>query len=134
MYDEVADWLNNVLIQDIPEEVVAFCFKLYENGKSVMLPSVTLFFIYLSRSFLFSSFPNGIILSVPLDGADGGGALGDDEVGGGVIFVVKATNSHTAEAFAVVAFEGNGIFPFVGRDGGNAGRNVKLIVMRHLNG
>ena len=32
MYNEVANWLNNVLNQDIPEEVVAFCFNLYEDG------------------------------------------------------------------------------------------------------
>lgn len=31
MYNDVADWLNNVLSKDIPEEVVAFCFNLYED-------------------------------------------------------------------------------------------------------
>ena len=30
MYNEVANWLNNVLNQDIPEEVVAFCFNLWK--------------------------------------------------------------------------------------------------------
>ena len=34
MYNEVANWLNNVLNQDIPEEVVAFCFNLYEDGNN----------------------------------------------------------------------------------------------------
>lgn len=32
MYNEVVNWLNNVLTQEIPEEVVAFCFNLYEDG------------------------------------------------------------------------------------------------------
>ena len=32
MYNEVANWLNNVLNQDIPEEVVAF--NLYEDGNN----------------------------------------------------------------------------------------------------
>ena len=32
MYSKVSDWLDNVLQQDIPEEVVAFCFNLYEDG------------------------------------------------------------------------------------------------------
>ena len=34
MYNEVANWLNNVINQDIPEEVVAFCFNLYEDGNN----------------------------------------------------------------------------------------------------
>ncbi len=32
MYNEVANWLDNVLVQDIPEKVVAFCFNLYDDG------------------------------------------------------------------------------------------------------
>ena len=36
MYNEVANWLNNVLNQDIPEEVVAFCFNLYEDGNNFL--------------------------------------------------------------------------------------------------
>lgn len=32
MYNKVEDWLRGVLNQDIPEEVVAFCFNLYEDG------------------------------------------------------------------------------------------------------
>lgn len=31
MYNEVANWLDNVLKQDIPEDVTAFCFNLYED-------------------------------------------------------------------------------------------------------
>lgn len=34
MYNEVKNWLNNVLTQEIPEEVVAFCFNLYEDGEN----------------------------------------------------------------------------------------------------
>lgn len=34
MYNEVADWLNDVLKQEIPEEVAAFCFNLYDDGDS----------------------------------------------------------------------------------------------------
>lgn len=34
MFDEVSKWLNLVLEQDIPEEVVAFCFNLYEDGEN----------------------------------------------------------------------------------------------------
>lgn len=32
MYNEVANWLNDVLKQEIPEEVAAFCFNLYDDG------------------------------------------------------------------------------------------------------
>lgn len=34
MFDEVSKWLNLVLEQDIPEEVLAFCFNLYEDGEN----------------------------------------------------------------------------------------------------
>lgn len=32
MYQKIAEWLDNILIQEIPEEIVAFCFNLYEDG------------------------------------------------------------------------------------------------------
>ena len=32
MFDKVANWLDKVLSQDIPEDVVAFCFNLYDDG------------------------------------------------------------------------------------------------------
>lgn len=32
MYDKVAAWLDDVLKQDIPDEVEAFCFNLYDDG------------------------------------------------------------------------------------------------------
>ncbi len=32
MYNKIADWLDNVLNRDIPENVVAFCFNLYDDG------------------------------------------------------------------------------------------------------
>lgn len=32
MYNEVTNWLNGVLQQDIPENVAAFCFNLYDDG------------------------------------------------------------------------------------------------------
>lgn len=32
MFNEVANWLDKVLVQDIPEDVVAFCFNLYDDG------------------------------------------------------------------------------------------------------
>lgn len=31
IYEKIAIWLNEVLTQNIPEEVVAFCFNLYEE-------------------------------------------------------------------------------------------------------
>lgn len=34
MYMEVANWLNNILNQDISENVMAFCFNLYEDGEN----------------------------------------------------------------------------------------------------
>ncbi|MCI8955477.1 MAG: hypothetical protein HFG29_00635 [Eubacterium sp.] len=32
MFDKVANWLNKVLSQDILDDVVAFCFNLYDDG------------------------------------------------------------------------------------------------------
>ena len=32
MYNKVSAWLDNALAQDIPEEIVAFCFNLYDDG------------------------------------------------------------------------------------------------------
>lgn len=32
MYDKVSKWLDSALEQDIPDEVAAFCFNLYEDG------------------------------------------------------------------------------------------------------
>ncbi len=32
MYDKVAAWLDDVLKQNIPDEVAAFCFNLYDDG------------------------------------------------------------------------------------------------------
>lgn len=34
MYSKISEWLDNVLNQEIPVSVVAFCFNLYEDGKS----------------------------------------------------------------------------------------------------
>lgn len=34
MYTKVAKWLDNVLSQKISEEVVAFCFNLYDDGNN----------------------------------------------------------------------------------------------------
>lgn len=32
MINKVIDWLDDILEQDIPESVVAFCFNLYDDG------------------------------------------------------------------------------------------------------
>lgn len=32
MYQKIAEWLDTILNQEIPENVVAFCFNLYEDG------------------------------------------------------------------------------------------------------
>ena len=32
--NEIAKWLDNTLTQNIPENVVAFCFNLYDDGNS----------------------------------------------------------------------------------------------------
>lgn len=32
LYDEAAKWLDHALAQDIPENAVAFCFNLYDDG------------------------------------------------------------------------------------------------------
>lgn len=32
MFDKVSNWLDNVLMQDISKDVVAFCFNLYDDG------------------------------------------------------------------------------------------------------
>lgn len=32
MYDEMKDWMDSILEQDIPEPAAAFCFNLYEDG------------------------------------------------------------------------------------------------------
>lgn len=32
MYQKIAEWLDSILNQEIPESVVAFCFNLYEDG------------------------------------------------------------------------------------------------------
>lgn len=32
MFYEVSNWLDGVLKQDVPEEVAAFCFNLYDDG------------------------------------------------------------------------------------------------------
>lgn len=34
MYNQIEEWLNNVLEQEIPPETAAFCFNLYEDGSS----------------------------------------------------------------------------------------------------
>ena len=34
LYTKVAKWLDNVLSQKISEEVVAFCFNLYDDGNN----------------------------------------------------------------------------------------------------
>lgn len=34
MYNQIEEWLNNVLEQEIPPETVAFCFNLYEDGSN----------------------------------------------------------------------------------------------------
>lgn len=31
MYNEIEEWINSVLEQDIPPETAAFCFNLYED-------------------------------------------------------------------------------------------------------
>ncbi len=31
MYNKISDWIDGVLSADIPDEVVAFCFNLYET-------------------------------------------------------------------------------------------------------
>lgn len=32
MFNKVSNWLDNIFNQDIPEDVVAFCFNLYDDG------------------------------------------------------------------------------------------------------
>ena len=32
MNSKIADWIDNVLNTDIPDNIVAFCFNLYEDG------------------------------------------------------------------------------------------------------
>jgi len=34
MYSEISKWIDNVLKQEIPTSVVAFCFNIYEDGDS----------------------------------------------------------------------------------------------------
>lgn len=34
MFSEISKWLDNVLNQEVPDEVVAFCFNLYEDGNN----------------------------------------------------------------------------------------------------
>lgn len=34
MYTDVTKWLDSILNQELPAEVVAFCFNLYEDGES----------------------------------------------------------------------------------------------------
>lgn len=34
MLKKVTEWLDNLLKQDIPDDVVAFCFNLYEDGNN----------------------------------------------------------------------------------------------------
>lgn len=34
MYDKVSAWLDDVLKQNIPDDVEAFCFNLYDDGNS----------------------------------------------------------------------------------------------------
>lgn len=34
MFDEMTKWLDRALDQEIPDEVAAFCFNLYEDGSS----------------------------------------------------------------------------------------------------
>lgn len=34
MFDEMTKWLDSALNQEIPDEVAAFCFNLYEDGGS----------------------------------------------------------------------------------------------------
>ena len=34
MFGEISKWLDNALNQVIPDEVVAFCFNLYEDGNN----------------------------------------------------------------------------------------------------
>lgn len=34
MYQKIADWLDSILNQKIPEPVVAFCFNLYEDDEN----------------------------------------------------------------------------------------------------
>ena len=32
MYQEISNWIESILAQDIPDQVRAFCFNLYEDG------------------------------------------------------------------------------------------------------
>jgi len=32
MYNKISEWIDAVLVEDIPSEVVAFCFNLYEES------------------------------------------------------------------------------------------------------
>lgn len=32
MFEEISKWLDDALNQDIPDEVIAFCFNLYDDG------------------------------------------------------------------------------------------------------
>lgn len=32
MYDKISEWIDNVLKNNIPDNIVAFCFNLYDDG------------------------------------------------------------------------------------------------------
>ena len=32
MYDKISEWIDNVLKNNIPDSIVAFCFNLYDDG------------------------------------------------------------------------------------------------------
>ena len=34
MYEKISNWLDEVMEQDIPNEVIAFCFNIYEENDS----------------------------------------------------------------------------------------------------